>query len=175
MSAFPLHIWTLLMSFRDVSWVAERTNMWDALGVISYGMVFAFFESVLVFVVLALIGFLVLPSWKRQRIPVLTALYFVLSVWSMFSQWYFLSGRSMPLDRIIYLAGSEHPLRVIYAIYAITFLVVFISFFLPVLLILHSPKTLRFFDDLIDRVGMLMIVYLIMDVLALGMVVFRNL
>ena len=54
--AFPLHFWALLMAFRDISWVAERTNLWDAIGVLGYGLVFALVESILIFLVLALLG-----------------------------------------------------------------------------------------------------------------------
>ena len=49
--AFPLHVWTIILAFRDFSWVTERTNSWDALGVVSYGLIFALIESVAVFLV----------------------------------------------------------------------------------------------------------------------------
>src|SRR3972149_6026554 len=42
MCAFPLHVWAFILSFMDFSWVAERTNTWDALGVISYGFSLSF-------------------------------------------------------------------------------------------------------------------------------------
>jgi len=42
-SAFPLHVWTLLLAFRDFSWLTERTNLWDAIGVLSYGLIYALF------------------------------------------------------------------------------------------------------------------------------------
>lgn len=47
MCAFSLHLWALILIFRDVSWVAERINMWDAIGVASYGLVLAFIESLI--------------------------------------------------------------------------------------------------------------------------------
>ena len=54
--AFPLHFWTLILVFRDISWLTDRTNAWDAIGVASYGMIFAFTESVVIFLVAALLG-----------------------------------------------------------------------------------------------------------------------
>ena len=49
MCAFPLHAWTLILAFRDISWLTDRTNAWDAVGVTSYGLVFAFVESMVLF------------------------------------------------------------------------------------------------------------------------------
>ena len=63
-SAFPIHFWTLILVFRDISWLTERTNAWDAIGVASYGMVFAFVESVVIFLVLALLGLLTPKQWE---------------------------------------------------------------------------------------------------------------
>src|SRR5512141_1446140 len=59
MCAFPLHVWALILAFRDVSWVTERTNSWDAVGVVAYGLLFTLVESVLVFGIMTLLGFLI--------------------------------------------------------------------------------------------------------------------
>jgi hypothetical protein len=84
MYVFPLHLWTLLLAFRDISWVAERTNFGDAIGVVSYGMVFAFLESLLIF---------------------------VLSLWAMTSQLYGLQAWNNPNTITTLAAGSTHPPR----------------------------------------------------------------
>ena len=44
MCALPLHIWTLILAFRDLPWLTDRTNAWDAFGVMSYGLIFALVE-----------------------------------------------------------------------------------------------------------------------------------
>ena len=73
--AFPLHIWTFILAFRDFSWVSERTNSWDAVGVVSYGLVFAFIESLMIFLIATLMGFLISQKWEeKQRITLLGTL-----------------------------------------------------------------------------------------------------
>jgi hypothetical protein len=63
MCALPLHIWTLILAFRDLPWLTDRTNAWDAWRV-SYGLIFAW-SSVLLFLVFLLLGMLV-PGWARS-------------------------------------------------------------------------------------------------------------
>ena len=63
------------MGFSDISWLTERTNFGDAIGVLSYGMVFAFIESVMVFIVVALLGILVPRRWDDRRVALLSILF----------------------------------------------------------------------------------------------------
>ena len=86
MCAFPLHVWALLLAFRDISWLTERTNAWDAIGVLSYGVMFALIESVFVFAVIVLLGLLVPASWsKDKRTGLLAVLVLILAAWGMVS------------------------------------------------------------------------------------------
>jgi len=172
MCAFPLHLWTLLLAFRDISWVAERTNFWDAIGVMSYGMLFAFLESFLVFLVALLLGLLLPSSWGRdKRLAIISMLVFVLAFWAMASQLYALQVWSFPNALLGLLAGSAHPLRYIYLI--ALFLVV-PSVILPILTIYRSEKTLATMLDMIGRFSLLTTVYLMLDFAALIVVGVRN-
>src|SRR3990172_8272255 len=91
MCAFPLHLWAMILIFRDMSWVIERTNVWDAIGVGSYGMIRAFVESVVVFVIFTVLGFLTPANWMiDRRIAFLSLLVILLSAWGMIAQLLFL-------------------------------------------------------------------------------------
>jgi hypothetical protein len=48
-AAFLVHVWAIMLIFQDLAWLAERTNMWDAIGVGAYGLVVALGESVFLF------------------------------------------------------------------------------------------------------------------------------
>jgi hypothetical protein len=154
MCAFPLHAWTILLAFRDISWVAERTNMWDAIGVVSYGLIFAFVESLIVFLITVLLGFLVSRHWSQdRRVILLGILVLVDALWSMLSQYYFLGKLSLPV-----------------------FILPLISFsaLLPTYLILKSDKAFQFFRGLVDRVTLLTLFYLFFDLIGLIIVIVRN-
>jgi len=112
MCAFPLHFWTLLLAFRDISWLTERSNLWDAIGVVSYGMVFAFLETVVIFLIAALLGFLVSRCWdKDRRIALLSILVLIISLWAIISQLYVLMGISVP-DQLIIFLPTRSPVKI---------------------------------------------------------------
>ena len=172
MCAFPLHAWTIILVLRDFSWVTERTNAWDAFGVASYGLLFAFVESLLLFIIFALLGFLISSRWAEdRRIALLTLLFFMAAFWAMMSQLFFLLGITLPVSLNNFMVRSNHPVRILYevGIPLITF-----SVLLPVYLVLKSEKFFRFMRELIDRLSLLTTFYLFFDVVGLVIVIIRN-
>ncbi len=173
MCAFPLHFWTLILVFRDIQWMTERTNFWDALGVASYAMVFAFLESLLLFLILTLLGFLVPTQWTREtRIALLTVLFLILSVWAMLSQLYFLAAVQTPGWFIFLMARTGHPVRILYAL---ALILVTPTLALPAWFALRSEKFLKSVNSLIERLSLLSGLYLFFDVVGLIIVIIRNL
>ena len=171
MCSFPLHFWTLLLAFRDLSWLIERSNLWDAIGVASYGMIFAFVESALVFLVALILGVLISKHWHQQRVALLSILVLITALWSIASQLQALLGTSYPSWFLNFLAQQEHPVRVLYMI---GLLLVTPTILLPTYLILKSNKVLRFVQELIERLTLLAVLYLVFDVVGLVIVIIRN-
>ena len=171
--AFPLHVWTIILALRDFSWVTERTNAWDAIGVISYGMVFALIESLVVFLAAVLLGFLVSRQWDEgRRIALLSVLVLITALWAMTSQLYFLWGVSLPEQMMRFLAQSEHPVRVLYAT---GLALVLPTVLIPAFLVLKSNKVFHFVRELTERLSLLTMFYLVLDAGGLVIVVVRNL
>jgi hypothetical protein len=170
--AFPLHIWTIILAFRDFSWVTERTNSWDAIGVVSYGLVLAFIESILVFLVAVLLGFLVSKKWDGdRRIALMGLLVLITSLWSMVSYLYFMLNLSVPGKSILFMAGLAHPLRFLYLVgLAFAGLTVII----PVFFVLRSEKFLKGVQGLFERLSLLTLFYLFFDFVGLVIVIIRN-
>lgn len=172
MCAFPLHAWTLILAFRDLSWLTERTNAWDAVGVAAYGLLFAFTESVAVFLIAALLGFFISSKWdKDRRIALLSVLALIVSLWAMVSQLYFLLGVSVPDALIASFVHVSHPVRILYGI---ALAAVTPTVFVPTFFALRSDKALQFTRGLIERVSLLTMFYLLFDVAALVIVIIRN-
>jgi hypothetical protein len=173
MCALPLHAWTLILAFRDLSWLTDRTNAWDAVGVLCYGLLFALAESLIVFIVATLLGLLSPPRWDpKRRIGVLSILVLVLSLWAMVSQLFFLANVRLPDAIIAFLVRSGHPLRVLYTVIPA---VVTASFLVPVVLVARSGRGTGIMGGLIDRLGLLSTFYLVFDAAAFVIVVIRNL
>ena len=173
--AFPLHFWAILLIFNDVAWVAKRTNAWDAVGVASYGLVFAFIESVIIFLIATLLGFLISKKWdEKRRVALMSALVLILSLWAIAGQGYFLLNVSLPLPAgwILSIGRMGHPVRFLSAVVLIF---VSLTMLLPTYLILKSEKTLRFVIDAIERISLLAMFYLFFDLIGLLVLIIRNL
>ena len=171
-SSFPLHFWALLLAFRDISWLTERTNLWDAIGVVSYGLIFAFVESVMIFLVLVLIGFVIPWRWPSdRRITFLALLILLLAVWGIIGQLLFLWNVSLPPQIIQFLRSSSHPLRILYAA---CLLVVVPTILLPIYLFVRSKRSVAFMQDLMERFSLLTMLYLLFDAVSLVIVIIRN-
>jgi hypothetical protein len=173
MCAFPLHVWALILSFRDLSWLTERTNAIDAIGVMSYAVVLALVESLLLFGVITLLGLLVPARWSvERRVALLAVLALLLSLWAMAAQLFFLLGVSPSEQTLAWLARSGHPVRIMYLI---ALLLVTASFLTPALLMLRSERVHPAVSALIDRLSLLTTVYLVFDAAGLLIVIIRNL
>ena len=172
-AAFPLHVWSIILILMDISWVAERTNYWDAIGVASYGLVFAIFESLLIWGVLVMVGFLLTKKWsENKRVVLLGVIALTTALWAMFGQLYFLMEWSFPQGIIQFLARQAHPLRILYMGYlavigAIMLLVIYFAIF--------SEMFQKGFTTLIDRLSTLMGLYLFLDIVSMIVVLIRNL
>ena len=170
--AFPLHVWTIVLAFRDFSWVTDRTNSWDAIGVVSYGLIFAFIESALVFLVAVLLGFLVSRKWAEdRRVALVGSLVFITCLWAVVSYLFFMLNISIPGETILFFPAWH----IHYAFYMR-------SAWLWSDQPWHSP--LIWYCDLIifsgvsggsfERISTLTLFYLFFDFLGLVIVIVRN-
>ena len=172
MCVFPQHLWTLIFAFRDISWLIARTNIWDAVGNTSYGMVYAFFESLFIFCVLALIGLITPSRWEvNRRVGFLTLLLFILSIWGMVSQLLYVWNIWLPLPLMQFIANTGRPLVMLYVL---SLAIVVPTVVLPVYAFVRREKTLSSLLDFMDRLTTLSMLYLFFDVIGLIIVVIRN-
>jgi len=171
--AFPIHLWTIVLVLRDFSWVTERTNSWDAVGVAAYGMVFAFFESVVITIIVALLGYLLPKQWsENKRIALLGLLFFVVSLWVILGQLVLMLHVPLPGSVILWLASSGHPLR---WIYLFLFIIISLSVFCITYLFVQSEKVSKSVINLLERIAVLSALYLVFDVISVIILLVRNL
>jgi len=170
--AFPLHLWTILMVFRDVSWVAERTTASDAVGFSGYALFYTLIESILLFGFIALLSLLVPKEWnKTLRFAVLSLLAFALAGWSIMEQLILivLWGRLRRLAASITLLTTS-PI-VAQAIFAV---LIIISVAVPLLFLRNSKKFQQGVYSLLERLTLLSGLYLFLDAIGIGIIIYRN-
>ena len=172
-TAFPIHLWTIILVLRDFSWVAERTNAWDAVGVAAYGMIFAFIETIFVFAIIVLVGFFLPKQWEEnKRIAFLSMIVFLVALWAIIGQLYFMLNIDLPSGLMMFLVRSGHPLR---WIYAGLFVLVSLTVIVPVYFFIRSEKMYRSIFNFIDRLAVLSAMYLVFDGISLVVILVRNL
>ncbi len=177
LSALPVHVWALVMFFADLVWISERTNLWDALGVGAYALLFALIESVLLFGVAALLGFVVPRRWMPEgRLALMGVLSLAASFWAIAGQLAFLWQAPTPAFLVESLATNAHPLRILYLL---ALLGVSATVAVPAILVarsLNSPaaKAEKAVGALAERLSTLVSLYLFFDFCGLLIVLYRN-
>ena len=170
--AFPIHLWALILWFLDFETVAQRTNTWDALGEGSYFLIFAFFESVVIFGVLSLLLLLLPKRTEEDKVYQATStLYLIIAAWFVLEQARFLPF--LPEDNwlIMRLQMADSLRSNTGKALAVGFLS---SVILSSYLVIRYAKLGRAISSLFERIGTLSILYLLLDFFGLLIVIFRN-
>ena len=170
--AFPLHLWTILMVFRDVNWVAERTTSWDAVGFSGYALFYTLIESLLLFGFIALLGFIIPKNWNLTlRFVVLSLVAFILAGWSIMEQlilivfWGWLRHLA---DTLTFLFTSPWSAYVLFAG------LIIISVTVPLLLLRKHPGLQEKVYSVLERLTLLSGLYLFIDVIGMIIILIRN-
>lgn len=170
--AFPLHLWTILMVFRDVNWVAERTTSWDAVGFSGYALFYTLIESLLLFGFTALLGLIIPKNWNLTlRFEVLSLVAFILAGWSIMEQ----------LILIVFWGWLRHLANTItflitqpWSAYVIFAGLIVISVTVP-LLLLRKYKGLQIkVYSVLERLTLLSGLYLFLDFIGIIIIIIRN-
>ncbi len=167
---FPLHLWTILMVFRDVNWVAERTTFWDAIGFTSYALFYTLLETSMLFGFIALLSLLTPRNWNRSmRFVTLSLLAYALAGWSIVEQLILIVfyGRLRKLGIAHPWLGEWAPL--------IAAVLITISVAVPLLLFRRRSKLQNAGMEILDRLTMLSGLYLFLDLAGITVILIRNL
>jgi hypothetical protein len=167
MCALPSHLWAFFLGFRDFDWIAAHLSVWEAIGVLAYGLLFAMAESLGIFGGMVLLGFLVAARWgEPRRIALLSALAIISAIWLMIKQVIQSAAVRFWMVSAGLYAGN--------ALYFGAAGLLILSFGIPLYLILKSEKALRALQGLLERLSLLMTLYLVFDVAAVLVVIIRN-
>ncbi|MBN2045200.1 MAG: hypothetical protein JW757_09290 [Anaerolineales bacterium] len=169
--AFPLHLWTLLMLFRDVNWVAERTTMWDAIGFSGYALFYTLLESILLTGFIVLLSLLLPQGWnKTLRMLVLSLTAFVLSGWSILEQLILIVfyGRLRKF-------GIANPWLANDWVWGSLFVaLIALSMAVPILLLRKNTKLQDNLNAFLNRLTTLSGLYLFLDAAGIVVIIIRN-
>ncbi|MCA9921101.1 MAG: hypothetical protein KC419_12270 [Anaerolineales bacterium] len=154
---FPIHVWSLINVMREIpAWVL-RLSIAEMLGVIAYAQLFALLDTLVVFLPLVLVSAVLPASLLRKRfVAVGTAVVFITSGWLIY----------LHLNNWVF----EQRDTAVFAIWGVTYLVAMIGVYL---LIQRSEKVAAGISNFVQRLSVLSILYLIVDIISLIIVVVR--
>lgn len=170
--AFPIHLWSFVVIFQEGDWFSHRTNVYDTLGLLSYAGLTAIIESIIVFAFFFILAFMLPAQWNsKKRLSTLGYLYLVVLLGAMSSQWFFLIDRSL----------GTFAFRVIYNLnrfYSITLPLLVVGFLGGVIGVLflqnRFSKLIDIMLNLMERASLVSYIYLILDVISVGIIILRN-
>lgn len=167
---FPLHVWALLMVFRDIEFVAERTEMWDAIGYAGYTMMFTLAESLILAVIVWALSLLLPRNWSNQRALSISGSAFLVLAGASIVDMAFHAFNEARISRQ-YLYGLENFTALTYALIAAA---VVVGTALSAFLILKTKWGEKAFAEIFDRIILLGYFYLFLDLAGIIIVILRN-
>ena len=170
-SAFPIHVWTLILFFWDFSWIEERSGTWDAISVGAYALVIALVESLFVLLVSLVLGFLVSKVWpSKKRTSTMSLIILLTSMWAVVGQLYYI--RTPNLEWLVLILASQS--RPLFLLYLGLGGIVSFSVMIPIWFALSSEKFSKVIDAVVERISLLTMLYLVLALLSIVVVTWRN-
>jgi hypothetical protein len=155
----PIHVWAIIAILRAINpWMLSMT-LWEVLGVIAYPLTFALFESLLILAGLWVTAIL-LPGkiYRNWFVSQSTLIIFFASIWAVIMQIY---GQEWRLWSNRGLISGLLVLFVVIAVFTI--------------LNARFKRLQKAIEALAERLVILGIVYIIMDIFFLFVFIYRNL
>ena len=171
-AGLPIHVWVIILVLYDISWVAERTNYRDAIGFSGYGITFALIESLIIWIILILVGFILLRKWgHNKRVALLSSLILAIFIGAIVGQLLFLAAPPSWPKLAAFLGSLKNPMLLINGILAIIVGsgVLALAFFS-----VYSERFQTGFIKTLDRLAPLMGLYLILDLIGVIIIIIRN-
>lgn len=175
--AFPIHLWTIILFFRDIGWIADRTNMGDALGVGAYAMVFALIESLFYLIPITTLNILIPWRQPQQKALAITSyIALIIPFWVGIGQiiqynYHNVLNQDQIIDALI---DSGHPVRYFILVYLIFLSILLGSILLPVYFINFKDRPQYIMISVIERIEILTYLYIFLDLIGLISIIFRN-
>ena len=168
---FPLHVWAILMIFRDFEFVSERTEIWDAIGYGSYSLLFTLIESLMLAVIVWLFSLLLPRKWDIQRSLDVTGSIFIILAGASIVDMAFHAFDQARISKQYLYGLANYPTQT-YLLIAGTVLITSAAVFF---IILKAQRGEAIISEVFERIMLLSYFYLFLDFIGIVIVIIRNL
>jgi hypothetical protein len=169
---FPIHLWAIIIIFRDLEYIIAERNLSYAAGYAGYILTFALVESCLFFVFMFLLSYLYPQTLKRNGKAFTTtcALALIFAFWAIANQTFYMMVESPPAFFSWVMLRIPHRQTLAFSILII---LVIASFAAPISVILKSSKWQNRMNTFVERISLLSLFYLIIDAFVITAAVLR--
>jgi hypothetical protein len=155
---FPIQVWATYNLLHEVPAWSIQMSVWDLIGVVSYPQIFALLESIIIFIPLVFFSIILPPGWFKDKfIALSTGIVLLSAIWSILAQINELALRYWGFRRYL-------PWIALF----------FFSQILFLSLIHYSQKLESVIVTVVERLMVLSVAYLFIDLLSVIIVVIRN-
>lgn len=152
--------------------MAERTRVWDAVGLISYAMIYALMETISVFIVLCILGLFTPKQWNAERRALLLGtLFLVVCLWAILGQLYSFWGGTLSKPLLDFLVQTGHPLRIVWGV---VLPLIFLSAAIPSIALVTRDRVKDVIASVFERISVLSAFYLLLDIVGIMIIFIRS-
>ncbi|MGD8456053.1 MAG: hypothetical protein PVF83_06695 [Anaerolineales bacterium] len=173
--SFPINTWSIYVFLYNFEWVAERTNMSDALGYGAYALAFTLFESLLITLIITPLYLLLRKNHDIETSKAMIGITFIiLSLWIIILR--INISQDTSLFGFLFKIKSTYNIRFGYflAIFFLSIGAVVASMLAPPFLVRKYKKIQSFTIELFHRIELLSYVYLVLNLVSIVVVIIRN-
>lgn len=176
--AFPVHIWSIFQIFENLNWVAERTTWADAAGYAGYALLAALIESLIIFLLVLPVFLMLSKNRSREKALAVASLTYL----TIALLWIFKAIMINKTDDPYFLDSAIHDLadqfswrlRYRYLAFLLAAILLNVPVVLTPFLANRYDKLTAFLLAFTERVELLMYMILGADILAIILVIVRN-
>jgi hypothetical protein len=155
---FVVHIWSIYNLLVEVPAWLLRLSSWELVGVISYTLVFALIESLIILIILVFVATILPECWFRQRFVAISSLFvFLAAIWVIPVHLYEDAIRSWGIPGAMVFIS-----------------LVFVTFVAVNFFVFRSTRFENKIVSIMQRITVLAILYLMIDLIAFMIVLGRN-
>lgn len=155
----PVHVWLVINFLDQAKGIMIRVSTWDFVGVVSYNLAFALLESFLLFVAVLVLAFILPARVFRSKFVALSSVIIILATgWFIYLQYN---------DELI----ADRQVKLL----AIWIISLFLAIGVLFILVHRSMKLETSIQALAQRLAVLAALYVLIDLVAVVIVVLRNL
>ena len=168
---FPIHFWALILWFQEFDATVVALNTWAAFGEGAYFLIFALFESSVIFLLISLVMLLLSKTWDQEKVfSITSSIYLIIAGWFMLTQVRYLEA--MPEENWMIarlrMASLQTNTGKLLAI------IILASVILPPIFLNKSHKLRNTVTSFLDRIYILSWLYLFLDALGFIVILLRN-